>query len=307
MASRSPALRSLARDRSLAAIARWHAEFQKTRRFEALGRDPLQFARRYRDPLDRELVALVSALLAFGKVLIITRKLEALLGLLGSSPSATVRESSRDALVARLGAFRHRTFAGADIARLLYAVGVLQTRDGGLFVSLERAYERDRDLRAALSAWVSELRALAWPDGMSRASRHLLPDPEGPSASKRVWLLMRWVVRPDDGVDLGLARIPPSALVIPVDVHIHRIARNLGLTARADASRKTADEITDALRELSPDDPVQYDMAVCHLGISQRCPSRRDPVRCDGCALIEVCVHHVGVNALGRRARSKGP
>lgn len=307
MASRSPALRALARDRALAAIARWHREFTRARRVEALARDPLQFARRYAEALDREVVALVSALLAFGKVTIITRKLEALLTLLGPSPSTTVRSGTRESLSALLGGFRHRTFAGVDVARLLYAAGVLQTRDGGLFVSLERSFEHDRNLRAALTRWVSELRALAWPEGMSRASRHLLPDPEGPSASKRVWLLMRWVVRPDDGVDLGLARIPPSALVIPVDVHIHRIARNLGLTARADASRKTADEITDALRALSADDPVQYDMAVCHLGISQRCPSRRDPARCEGCALIEVCVHHVGVNALGRRARSKGP
>lgn len=307
MVSRSSALRAAQRDRSLAAIARWHDEFRARRRFEALARDPLQFARRYEDPLDRELVALVSALLAFGKVLIITRKLEALLARLGPSPSKTARESSPEALVKRLESFRHRTFAGRDIAGLLTAAGALQTRDGGLYVSLERAYAQGGDLRAALSAWVGELRAIAWPAGMSRATRHLLPDPDGPSASKRVWLLMRWVVRGDDGVDLGLARIPPSALVIPVDVHVHRIARNLGLTARADASRKTADEITDALRALSPDDPVQYDMAVCHLGISQRCPSRRDPVRCEGCALVDVCVHWVGVNALRRRARSKAP
>jgi uncharacterized protein (TIGR02757 family) len=305
MASGSSAHRAGQRDRALSAIARWHAEFRRERRFEALGRDPLQFARRYEDPRDREVVAMVSALLAFGKVIIITRKLDALLARLGPSPSRTVRESAREALVARLESFRHRTFAGADIARLLFAAGALQARDGGLYVSLERSFERDGDLRAALSTWVGELRALAWPEGMSRASRHLLPDPEGPSASKRVWLLMRWVVRPDDGVDLGLARIPASALVIPVDVHVHRIARNLGLTARADASRRTADEITDALRALSPDDPVQYDMAVCHLGIAQRCPSRRDPVRCEGCALVDVCVHWVGVNALGRRARSK--
>lgn len=303
MASRSSALRA----RSLSAVARWHEEFRASRRFEALARDPLQFARRYEDRLDRELVAMVSALLAFGKVTIITAKLEALLARLGQSPSLTARTLSREALVASLASFRHRTFAGADIARLLYAAGVLQSRDGGLYVSLERAYESRGDLRAALCDWVGELRSVAWPEGMSRASRHLVPDPEGPSAAKRLWLLMRWVVRPDDGVDLGLVKIPPSALVIPVDVHVHRIARNLGLTARTDASRRTADEITDALRTLSPDDPVQYDMAVCHLGIAQRCPSKRDDTRCRGCALIDVCVHQVGVNARARRARTKGP
>lgn len=307
MASRSSALRAQARERALSAIARWHEEFRTSRRFEALSRDPLQFARRYDDRLDRELVALVSALLAFGKVSIITAKLEALLSRLGESPSRTARGLTREELVATLASFRHRTFAGSDIARLISAAGALQTRDGGLYASLERAYEARGDLRAALTDWVCELRALAWPEGMTRASRHLLPDPEGPSAAKRLWLLMRWVVRPDDGVDLGLVKIPASALVIPVDVHVHRIARNLGLTTRLDASRHTADEITAALRELSAEDPVRYDMAVCHLGIAQRCPSRADEVRCKGCALIDVCVHHAGVNARGRRARTKGP
>ena len=291
MAPRSSAQRAQARARSLAAIGDWHAEFLRSHAHAALARDPLQFARRYEDPRDREVVALVSALMAFGKVLIITRKLEALLAHLGPSPSRTARETPGDELVERLRRFRHRTFAGADIARLLSAAGALQSRDGGLFVSLEEAYARTGDLREALGVWVDELRALGWPEGMSRASRHLVPDPRGASAAKRLWLLLRWVVRPDDGYDLGLARLPPSALVIPVDVHVHRIARNLGLTARSDASRRTADEITDALRALSPDDPVRYDMAVCHLGIARHCPSRRDPLRCDGCALVAVCVH----------------
>ncbi len=102
MASRSSALRAQARERALSAIARWHEEFRTSRRFEALSRDPLQFARRYDDRLDRELVALVSALLAFGKVSIITAKLEALLSRLGESPSRTARGLTREELVARL-------------------------------------------------------------------------------------------------------------------------------------------------------------------------------------------------------------
>lgn len=293
MATRSPSLRrrAEARARSLEAIARWHAEFSRDHAADALTRDPLRFARRYADPRDRELVAMVSALMAFGRVAIISSKLHALLSRLPASPSAYARASSREAMVEALRGFRHRTFAGEDIARLLYAAGALQSRDGGLYTSLERAFEETRDLRAALALWVSSLRALAWPDGLTRGAKHLLPDPAGPSASKRLFLLMRWVVRPDDGIDLGLVRIPASALVIPVDVHVHRIAKNLGLTARNDASRHTAEEITEALRALSPEDPVRYDMAVCHLGIAQRCPSRRDPARCEGCALVDVCVH----------------
>jgi uncharacterized protein (TIGR02757 family) len=279
------------RARALDAIARWHREFSRVHAQNALARDPLQFVRRYDDPRDRELVAMLAALLAFGNVKIIVRKLDTLLLLLGPSPSHTARATACDALVARLGVFRHRTFTGADIARLIWAAGYVQRRDGGLFAPIEQAYAATHDLREALAVWVYELRALAWPTGASRSAQHLLPDPKGPSAAKRLWLLMRWVVRPDDGIDLGLVRVPTSALVIPVDVHVHRIAQNLGLTKRRDASRRTADEITHALRALSPEDPVRYDMAVCHLGIAQHCPSRRDTRRCEGCALKTVCVH----------------
>ncbi len=289
--SRTTARADAQRARSLEAIARWHAVFSAEHAAACLAKDPLQFARRYEARDDRELVALVSALLAFGNIGVITRKLAELLVRLGPSPARAVRDTPRAALIVRLRTFRHRTFAGADIARLLWAAGRVQSRDGGLYVSLERAFDELGALRPALARWVEELRALAWPDGLTRASRHLLPDPTGPSAAKRLMLLLRWVARPDDGVDLGLSRLPTRALEVPVDVHVHRIARNLGLTSRTDASRHTAEEITAALRALDPDDPVRYDMAVCHLGIARRCPSRRDPVRCDGCALRDVCVH----------------
>ena len=76
----------------------------------------------------------------------------------------------------------------------------------------------------------------------------------------------------------------------PVDTHIHRIGRNLGLTNRRTASWATAEEITAALRQLDPSDPVKYDFALCHLGVSRDCPSRADPAKCAGCVLRRVCV-----------------
>jgi uncharacterized protein (TIGR02757 family) len=108
---------------------------------------------------------------------------------------------------------------------------------------------------------------------------------------KRLMLLLRWMIRPADGVDLGLWDIPTSRLIIPVDTHIHKLSRNLGLTRRNDVSWRTAEEITAALRRLDPDDPVKYDFSLCHLGMLQHCPSRRDPERCEGCGVQSVCRH----------------
>src|SRR5262249_27377579 len=157
-------------------------------------------------------------------------------------------------------------FRGEDIAALLSASAALIARDGSLYTSLGRAFARHGTLRAALVHFVDELRALAWPDGAApRPARHLLPDPRGPSACKRLALPARWLARPDDGVDLGLLpSLPTRALVVPLDVHVHRIARELGFTRRRGASWLAAVDVTEALRALDPDDPVRFDFAVCH-------------------------------------------
>jgi uncharacterized protein (TIGR02757 family) len=99
------------------------------------------------------------------------------------------------------------------------------------------------------------------------------------------------MVRGPDAVDLGAWRgiVPAAALVVPLDTHVHRVARCLGLTRRRDASWRTAEEITAALRRVDPDDPVRYDFALCHLGMSGACPARRDRARCAPCPLAAAC------------------
>ena len=233
----------------------------------ALSRDPVQFPRSFRDADDRALAAMLSALLAFGQVETIRAKLTVLFAHLGPSPAVTARDVPLDVLVARLAGFRHRTFRGTDIARLVNAAGQIIARDGSLFAPLERAFAKSGSLREALVVFTDELRTLAWPLGADRAARHLVPDPRGASACKRLALLMRWVVRPDDGVDLGIANLPTHALIVPLDVHVHRVARSLGFTRRATASWRAAEEVTDALRSLDASDPVRFDFALCHVEI----------------------------------------
>src|SRR5699024_8231674 len=141
-------------------------------------------------------------------------------------------------------------------------------------------------LRAALADFSAEIRGPHATGGM----KHLLSDPEKGSACKRLLLYLRWMVRPDDGVDLGLWAVAPARLVIPLDTHVHRIARNLGLTRRADASCRTAVEVTDSLRLLDASDPVKYDFALCHHGVSRACPSSPVTEKCSACVLRDVFV-----------------
>jgi uncharacterized protein (TIGR02757 family) len=91
-------------------------------------------------------------------------------------------------------------------------------------------------------------------------------------------------------VDLGLwTALRPADLVMPVDTHVLRNSRFLGLTDRADATWRTAEQITAALRALDPHDPVRFDFALAQLGISGACRGFRDAAVCAACPLDPIC------------------
>lgn len=95
----------------------------------------------------------------------------------------------------------------------------------------------------------------------------MFPLPSKGSACKRINLFLRWMIRNDE-LDTGLwSEIPSNKLLIPVDTHIAKISRNLGLTKRKNVSWQMAVEITENLKKYDPVDPVKYDFALCHIGI----------------------------------------
>ena len=254
--------------------------------------DPVGVVHRFRDPLDQEIVGLVAACIAFGNVATIRRKLEEALQRIGDRPSLAGDDEAT--LLAGLKGWKHRVFLGEDIARLVVGARRVQKANGTLGERFRRDYEATLDLREALGRFTGAIRDAghlhATPKGR-RGPSHLLGNPRGGSASKRLLLYLRWMIRPADGVDLGLWPLPASILLCPVDTHIHKLGRNLGFTSRKDLSWRTTQEIGKALAAFDPADPAKYDFALCHLGMLQRCPSRRDPVRCEGCGVMPVCKH----------------
>jgi uncharacterized protein (TIGR02757 family) len=253
--------------------------------------DPVGFVHRYPDPLDRELVGLVAAAIAFGNVKTIRAKLEDLLRRLGPHPA--VAADAADELAARLRTWKHRVFLGRDVARLLAGARAVQRAHGSLGRLFEAELASKGDLREALAVWCDAIRRAGGlrRGGRRRGPAHLLPDPRGSSGSKRLMLYLRWMCRPADGVDLGLWNVDPARLQMPVDVHIHRLGYNLGLTRQRALGWRATEEITAALARFDPRDPVGYDFSLCHMGMLQRCPSRRDPRLCEGCGVQSVCIH----------------
>jgi uncharacterized protein (TIGR02757 family) len=249
------------------------------RRYDSrfLDSDPVGIVRRFQDPEDREIVALLAAGLAYGRVTSIRGSLERLLARIGPRPArfAASFDPAKDA--GRLEGFVHRFTRGRDVALLIHLVRQAKERSG----SLESFYlEGDADpgsptLGPSLDTFGARLFGLdAAPftsDGTlpsGDGARWLLPVPSGGSACKRSCLFLRWMVRPDDGVDCGLwKRIAPSRLVLPLDTHLVRVARALGWTRRKTAGWPMALEVTARLRTLDPADPTRFDFALCRLGI----------------------------------------
>lgn len=253
--------------------------------------DPVGFVHRYADPLDRGIVGLVASAIAFGNVKTIRAKLEDLLGRLGERPAVAADDPEH--LARLLRTWKHRVFIGRDVARLLAGARAVQRTHGSLGHLFEAELASKGDLREALAAWCEAIRLAGGlrRGGRRRGPSHLLPDPRGSSGSKRLMLYLRWMCRPADGVDLGLWRVDPAWLQMPVDVHIHRLARNLGLTRQRMPGWRATREITAALARFDPRDPVGYDFSLCHMGMLQRCPSRRDARLCEGCGVQSVCIH----------------
>ncbi len=266
------------------------------RRF--LETDPLKFPHRYADPRDREVVALLAAAFAYGSVPLIFRALERILAAIGPRPRRFLDDfdPARDRV--RFRGFRHRFHGGRDLALFLSLLSQAVRRHGDLRRLFLAGFDRSEPhVGPALTRFVASILGGdprpfhpggRIPDGAP--VRFLLSSPADGSACKRMLLFLRWVVRPADGLDLGLwPEVPASKLLLPLDTHTYRLSRYLGLTARRQADWKAAEEITTHLRRLDPIDPVRYDFALCRLGILDLCPAKRNARICVPCDLYEVC------------------
>jgi uncharacterized protein (TIGR02757 family) len=275
-----------------------------------LAADPVQFLHRFRDPGSQELIGLVGACIAFGNAKTIRARIDDIIDRLGDDGTSRAlpgrgqsqkpgeldiaRAVDDEARVhAQLRGWKHRVFRGEDVAKLLVGARRVQRADGSLGARFERELFERGTLREALAAFCDAIREEGGlrPSSTRRGPSHLLPDVHGASACKRLMLYLRWMVRPADGVDLGLWNVDPNLLLVPLDTHVHKLSRNLGFTRSRQATWVAAEEITAELRRFDARDPVKYDFALCHLGMAQRCPSRRDAKRCEGCGVKPVCRH----------------
>jgi uncharacterized protein (TIGR02757 family) len=262
-----------------------------------LANDPLSFCHRYTDPADREVAAVIASAFAYGNVAVILRTLGVIFVELGPSPRSYVERFEPKQGLRTFSSFKHRFNNGRDLCALLWALRLMLEQSGSINAFFLRSHTTQAtDVTESLNGYAAavlglDYRPIFGTDVIPADSYFpfFFPAPASGSACKRQSMLLRWVVRSSDGIDLGLWQgVSPRQLLIPVDTHISRICRYLGFTRRKSADWRMAQEITAALRRFDPADPVKYDFSLAHLGISEKCDGS-DLMRCLTCAIAGIC------------------
>lgn len=246
--------------------------------------DPIQIVRRYERPDDREVIAFLAASLAFGRVSSVLQSIERVVALMGDTPAEYVRRFDPRRETRAYADIVHRWTRGPDLVALVWVMRQMIDRSGsieGFF--LDGAERSAEDVGTALDQFSTRALALDVRAVYGRriprpGVAYFFPRPSAGSACKRLNLFLRWMVR-RDALDLGVwTQVPASQLVVPLDTHVIRVGRCLGLTRYTSPGWPMARDITASLRALDPDDPVKYDFALCHLGMMNACGFGRGAV-----------------------------
>ena len=233
--------------------------YRATNRPEFIPADPVKFPHRYESGSDREIAAFLAATIAWGRRDLILKSAEKMFALMGTGPYAFVMEGNYRVL--KDGCI-HRTFFERDLRYFCKGLRACYTRYG----SLEALFASAADVWEGISLFRE---TMAQGNSLAQANRAAyskhIANPASNSACKRLHLALRWLVRREGPVDLGLWKgISPSALYIPLDLHVGRAARELGLLpdGRKANDKKAVISLTEKLREFCPEDPVKYDLAL---------------------------------------------
>lgn len=234
-----------------------------------------------------EIAGFLAACFAYGAVEQIEKFLTNLLGKMGKSPAKFIKNLSiKDKQ--KFKSLKYRFNNSGDIISLLTILKKILKR----YSSIENLFlacysDSDENIIPAAKKFIQvflKLHNRPIPAGL----KFLLSNPANGGTCKRLFLFLRWMVRKDK-VDTGLWKtIDKSKLIVPVDVHIGRLSRILGLHNRKTVNLKTALEISTSLRVICPQDPVKYDFALCRIGILENCTGKSNKY-CKFCELAELC------------------
>jgi uncharacterized protein (TIGR02757 family) len=225
--------------------------------------DPIQFPHRFENKKDIELAGFIASLLAYGSRVQFIKKLDELFGIMQNEPLNFVQNF--DAKM--IETFNYRFGKPQDFIVIFQLLKSLYNKSNGLEELFSYGKNQGRMFEVVVDYFYNGV--LNYKNAVGQGFYHMIPNPRNGGAMKRMCMFLRWMVRKAP-VDLGLWNfIKPSELYIPLDVHVGRISREMGLLKRNANDFKSVVELTEKLKELCPEDPVKYDFAMFGLGVDK--------------------------------------
>jgi uncharacterized protein (TIGR02757 family) len=264
---------------------------EKFNRPDFIADDPISIPHRFSKPQDIEITAFWTAILAWGQRKTIINSANRLFEYMDNAPYDFIK-NHEEIDRKRFEAFKHRTFQPTDALYFLEFLQQFYKKNDSLETAFARHFnsnaeieveikgkkrnetpqspkKKDPSVSTALIGFHHDFFDL--PDVPHRTRKHVAT-PLSKSTCKRLCMFLRWMVRQDAcGVDFGIWKtIKPSQLLMPLDVHVERHARRLGLLERPQTDWQTVLELTENMRQFDPNDPVKYDFALFGMGIAEK-------------------------------------
>lgn len=231
--------------------------------------DPLEFLHRYKNPRDIEISGIISSTFAYGNIKQIMSILEKIHKIMGQSPYDFVLNFNLNKDRNKFNNIYHRFFSDNDIVTLFAVLNeIINTYSSIKYMFLLYDFDKDSNLKNSISFFSQNFKhRIKKYSTLTQGLKFMFPDPLSGSACKRMNLFLRWMIRKDE-LDFGIwEEFLPNKLVIPIDTHIAKISKQIGLTKLKTVNWNMAEEITNNLKKFDKNDPVKYDFALCHIGM----------------------------------------
>lgn len=241
-------------------------EATRINHIDFIANDPVQFPRRFERFQDIEIVSLLSATIAWGNRTMICNNCNKMLGLMDNQPYNYVMDKGYEELPEMN---IHRTFFSRNLRYFLRGLNQIYTK----YDSLHDFAKSIGVSSSEFPSWklVEEMNKVLIQANNGEKDSRCLPGNLDNTALKRINMALRWLVRDDGIVDLGVWNIiKPSQLFIPLDVHVGNVSRDLGLLTRKANDKRATIELTEVLRSIRPHDPIWYDYALFGIGINNK-------------------------------------
>lgn len=221
--------------------------------------DPVQFIHKFKTKEDIEIAGFIASLLAYGSRKQFIKKLDEWLFMAHNKPLNFVKNFEPK----MIGDFNYRFGKPNDFISIFKILKELYVKDGGLENLFADGYKKGKMFETVVDYFYARA-----DKNVGQGFYHMIPNPRNGGAMKRMCMFLRWMIR-KSSVDAGIWNfMKPSELYIPLDVHVARVSRQMGLLTRSSNDFKAVVELTNKLKHYCPEDPVKYDFAIFGYGVN---------------------------------------